>query len=217
MQKISGKNKVTSNIIQSYELDLKRIALELHEGVAQNLYSINTIMKLIEHDLIDEKLKKVTNDMNLTIDRVIKDIQYLSIELYPLTISTLGLQSALKSYTNIFTSLYGIEVMIENKGKELELTEQVKIIVFRVCQEALLNIAKYADSDIASISFNWQKSFLTVIIKDYGVGFSEDDLLNKETPGLISMEEKIKLLGGDFLINSNDMKGTEVILTIPYT
>lgn len=95
--------------------------------------------------------------MSQLLEKTIQEIRLLAVELHPPTLTTLGLISAMKSYIKLYTSTYGIEVEVENLGVESQISDRDSITLFRVCQEALVNIARYADTMKASIIFKWKK------------------------------------------------------------
>lgn len=132
--------------------------MELHEGVGQSLYSLFTGMQLIEKEIEQPAMKSYAGDMNQLLEKTIQEIRLLAVELHPPTLTTLGLISAMKSYIKLYTSTYGIEVEIENLGVESKISDRESITLFRVCQEALVNIARYADTMKASILFKWKKA-----------------------------------------------------------
>ncbi|MDO7487168.1 histidine kinase [Peribacillus frigoritolerans] len=132
--------------------------MELHEGVGQSLYSLFTGMQLIEKTIEQPAMKSYAGDMNQLLEKTIREIRLLAVELHPPTLTTLGLMSAMKSYIKLYTSTYGIEVEIENLGIESQISDRDNITLFRVCQEALMNIARYADTTKASMIFIWEKA-----------------------------------------------------------
>ena len=93
----------------------------------------------------------------------------------PLPLQHLGLLPAIKSYIKLYTSTFGILVDLESTGEEKPIPEQNSIAVFRVCQEALTNIAKYADTSNVKMSFIWSEDELKITIHDFGGGFELDE------------------------------------------
>ena len=208
------KNKISSYIIQTHEEEIKRIAMELHEGVGQSLYSLFTGMQLIEKTIEQPAMKSYAGDMNQLLEKTIREIRLLAVELHPPTLTTLGLMSAMKSYIKLYTSTYGIEVEIENLGIESQISDRDNITLFRVCQEALMNIARYADTTKASMIFIWEKSRLMIMIKDSGKGFEVESAMNKLS-GLAAMSERMHLIGGNCTVFSKIDDGTSIEISLP--
>lgn len=209
------QNNISSYIIQSQEQEIKRIALELHEGVGQTLFSLYTGMQFIETAIDDQPtMKKYVEEMTQVLEKTIQEVRLLAVELHPPTLSTLGLLSAMKSYVKLYTSTYGIEVDFEVSGNEVQLSEKESITLFRVCQEALANIAMFADTSMARIAFIWETDRLLIVIKDFGKGFKVDLALSKST-GLAAMIERMNLIKGVCTISSKINEGTSIEISLP--
>ena len=210
------QQKINSYIIDSQEEEIKRIGMELHEGVGQNLYSILTGLQFIEAGVTEQNMKSYVREMSQLIEKTIQEIRLLSVELHPPTLTTFGLLPALKSYLKLYTSTFGILVDVESVGKKVSLPERSNIAVFRVCQEALANIAKYADTSQIKINFLWTQAELKITIHDYGKGFQLDE--HEEPPqssGIAVMKERMHLTGGKCSISSKIGEGTSIELIVP--
>lgn len=216
MERVAQKKNISSYIIQSQDEEIKRVALELHEGVGQTLYSLYTGLQYIGTGVLPEGIKKYIKEMSQTMEKTIQEVRMLSVELHPPTLTTLGLLPAVKSYANLYTSTYGIIVHIESRGEENVIPESNNIAVFRVCQEALANIAKYADVTEANIQFTWGHDFVKINIRDHGKGFNVEEKLDiNHSSGLEAMKERMSLAGGECLISSAIGKGTSVEIYLP--
>ncbi|WP_082232952.1 sensor histidine kinase [Halobacillus massiliensis] len=212
---LKAVNQASTYIIQSQEEEIKRIALELHEGVNQNLYSLYTGLSFLESGIKEPHLKSYAKEMAVLMERTIQEIRLLSVELYPNTLNTLGLLSAVKSYSKSFTSTFGLLVDIESNGEETVISESKSMAVFRVCQEAMLNIAKYADVSAASLQFTWERKSLKIEIIDTGKGFNLKEVMEGRCTGLAAMKERMLLAGGHCHITSESGKGTTVSIYLP--
>ncbi|WP_066069505.1 sensor histidine kinase [Neobacillus soli] len=211
-----SKQQISSYIIQSQEEEIKRISFELHEGVGQNLYSILTGLKFIESSANEAHMKNYVQEMSQLIEKTIQEIRLLSVELHPPTLTILGLLPAMKSYCKLYTSTFGILVDLESTGEEKTLPEKNSIALFRVCQEALTNIAKYADTSNVKINFIWNGELLTITIHDSGKGFQpEDHEFGNHSSGLAAMKERMLLTGGQCVISSKIGEGTSIELSLP--
>jgi signal transduction histidine kinase len=213
MDSLKTKQTISSYIIDSQEEEIKRIALELHEGVGQNLYSILTGLQFVESGTTEPAMKNYVREMELLIEKTIQEIRLLSVELHPPALSTLGLLPAMKSYIKLYTSTFGILVDLKSNGIEQSIPEKDRITVFRVCQEALMNIAKYADTSDVKINFFWQENQLIISIDDFGKGFHPEE--HEQSPGLMVMKERMLLTGGQCLISSKIGEGTSIKISLP--
>nr|WP_315362639.1 histidine kinase [Cytobacillus firmus] len=214
METQPAKKNISSYIIQSQEDEIKRIALELHEGVGQTLYSLYTGMQFIQTAVDQPEMKGYIGDMAQMMEKTIQEIRLLAVELHPPALGTLGLLPALKSYLKLYTSTYGIIVDLQNVGKEVQIREQERITLFRVCQEALANIARYADTMSAGIILRWKPGKLSITIKDKGKGFDVDAAM-KNSAGIAAMMERMLLINGKCVISSKIGEGTSIDITLP--
>ncbi len=216
MEGTQSQKQITSYIIRSQEEEIKRISHELHEGVGQNLYSILTGLQFIESGVNEPYQKNQLREMSLLIEKTIQEIRLLSVELHPPTLTTFGLLSAMKSYGKLYTSTFGIIVDLESTGVEKAIPEENSIAVFRVCQEALANIAKYADTSNVKINFFWSETELNITIQDLGKGFQpEEHEHSHHFSGLAAMKERMLLTGGQCRISSKIGEGTSIEISLP--
>lgn len=214
MDNLAEKN-ISSYIIQSQDEEIKRIALELHEGVGQTMYSLYTGMQFIESSLDSPNLKDYVKEMSLLMEKTIQEIRLLSVELHPPTLTTLGLLPAIKSYAKLYTSTFGIIVKLVSEGEEGHISEQTSIAVFRVCQEAMENAAKYADTENIDITFTWKRNSLVIDITDFGNGFNAEEMMSQNTSfGLLAMKERMALAGGTCMISSIMGEGTNISISV---
>ncbi|MEH6987762.1 sensor histidine kinase [Cytobacillus firmus] len=214
METQPAKKNISSYIIQSQEDEIKRIALELHEGVGQTLYSLYTGMQFIQTAVDQPEMKDYIRDMAQMMEKTIQEIRLLAVELHPPALGTLGLLPALKSYLKLYTSTYGIIVDLQNEGKEVQIRERERITLFRVCQEALANIARYADTMSAGIILRWEPGKLSITIQDKGKGFDVDAAM-KNSAGIAAMMERMMLINGKCVISSKIGEGTSIDITLP--
>lgn len=216
MENSATKQQISSYIIQSQEEEIKRISLELHEGVGQNLFSILTGLQIVEPGISQPEMKKYLNEMTQLIEKTMHEIRLLSVELYPPALTTLGLLQAVKSYIKLYTSTFGILVDLISTGEEIPIPEQNRVAVFRVCQEALVNIAKYADTSNVQMDFTWSENELTISIFDFGTGFQPENLeKNPYKLGIAAMKERMLLTGGQCVISSKIGEGTTIEISLP--
>lgn len=218
MELLPSKAQISSYIIHSQDEEIKRIAIELHEGVGQNLYSILTGLQYIQSGVDQPNMKNYIREMSQLIEKSIQEIRLLSVELHPPTLTTLGLLPAMKSYIKLYESTFGILVDLESTGEELPIPERNSIALFRVCQEALTNIAKYADTSNVKMKFIWKQEGVTLSIHDSGKGFHPEYNEKKyQSSGIAAMKERMLLAGGQCVISSKIGEGTSIEVSLPLT
>ncbi|MED3689518.1 PAS domain S-box protein [Peribacillus butanolivorans] len=200
--------KMTGKIIDVQEDERKRLSRELHDGIGQNLYShlitINRLQTEMSHPLLDQMRDEATE--------IIEELRHLSWELRPSVLDDLGLFPAIRSYLVRFSEHHHIKIHFDCY-LNCRLNTNKEITIYRVIQEALTNIRKYAQTEEATVTIREIDNEIRVVIEDEGKGFD----LEKVTRGvgLFSMEERAKAAGGNLSLHSVEEKGTKVFLEIP--
>lgn len=197
-----------TKMIDVQEDERKRISRELHDGIGQNLYShlisINRIQSEISHPLLEQMQDETT--------KIIEELRDLSWELRPSVLDDLGLIPAIRSYLIRFSDHTQIDVHFDCYLKS-RLDSNKEVTIYRIIQEALTNIRKYAQAEKASVMIREMEEEIRVVIEDYGKGFDIESI--SRGVGIFSMEERTKAVGGTLSIYSVKEKGTKIILEIP--
>lgn len=197
-----------TKIIEVQEDERKRLSRNLHDGIGQNLYShlisINILQSQLEHPLLDILQKEATE--------LIEEVRKISQELRPSVLDDLGLLPAIRSYLNRFSENYQIDVQFDCFLQQ-RLSSNKEITIYRILQEALINIQKYANAEQVSIIIREIEQEVRVIIEDNGQGFDPSNVTRGV--GLFSMEERARAVKGEVHIHSSPGKGTKIVLEIP--
>lgn len=199
--------KMMSRIIDVQEDERKRLSRNLHDGIGQNLYShLITIHRLkaeMEHPLLDQMLDEA--------QELIEEVRDISWELRPSVLDDLGLIPAIRTFLNRFSEHYKIDVLFDCvlSGR---LQYSIETTIYRIIQESLTNIRKYAEVEEAAVTIREMGDVIRVMIEDLGKGFESSD--NTRGVGLFSMEERARSVGGTLQITSEAGKGTKVILEV---
>jgi two-component system sensor histidine kinase NreB len=226
LQKISEKRKeeqkkiekmITHSIFQAQEKERKLISRELHDGIGQSLFGI-----LLQSDII-KSIPKNENELETHLEKLqgmitqtIEDVRHLSSELRPSTLDDHGLIATLKNFIRDFGNRFGMQINFTYKGGNERLPSSIETALYRIAQEALINAAKYSSAERIDIviDVDKQKDTVFLTLTDFGKGF-ELNPSNRNGVGIYSMEERASILGGDFLINSEIGKGTQIQVNIP--
>ncbi|MGE8001034.1 PAS domain-containing sensor histidine kinase [Lysinibacillus sp. NPDC093190] len=206
---------IIKKLIEAKEEEHKRLAQELHDGVGQSLYTISVALQAIESYVKDnEKLNTYIEEVRNELEQVMNDIKLYSYQLRPHSIDQLGISPTLGTLVDSVQKVHpGISIILEADFEE-RCHPSVEINVYRVVQEALHNIIKYAKASKVVILLEKKAADLALYIEDNGVGFDLQHV-KKEGLGLKHMEERITLLGGSFTITSAHNKGTQISIQVP--
>ncbi|WP_260631070.1 sensor histidine kinase [Bacillus sp. S/N-304-OC-R1] len=197
-----------TKIIDVQEEERRRLSRELHDGVGQNLYShlitINRLQAESDHPLLEQMKDEATE--------IIEDLRDISWELRPSVLDDLGLIPAIRSYLVRFAEHYHTNVHFDCY-LDCRLDSSKEISIYRIIQESLTNIRKYAGTEEAAVTIRKMDHVIRVMIEDKGQGFDIDEI--SRGVGLFSMEERVRAAGGTMTIHSVKGKGTKIILEIP--
>ncbi|MCB9482209.1 MAG: PAS domain S-box protein [Desulfobacteraceae bacterium] len=213
-------SSLTKEIIKAQENERKKIALDLHDHVAQNLSFLKITadsLKNSKQDDLQDKIQILSNGLKDSIS----DIRHISYDLRPPNLEELGLAKAIYQHCEDFSFKHGIEIDFTSAGMEnIKFSFDIEINIFRIIQEALNNILKHSSADMARIRLIASYPRVILRIDDNGKGFDvkteSDSSVAGEKMGLKGMRERISLIGGQMEINSVLGTGTKIVAEIPY-
>jgi signal transduction histidine kinase len=149
----------------------------------------------------------------------LQEVRRFSRDLRPSVLDDLGLLPALEWVTEDLKNTYWVDVDLKVLGVERRLLPETELLLFRIVQEALRNIAKHAKATRAEVEIKFDESKISVTISDNGKGFEPPENLGALTPtgklGLAGMQERVQLLGGTLNLESRPGKGTEISVEAP--
>ncbi|WCN39168.1 sensor histidine kinase [Aneurinibacillus uraniidurans] len=162
---------------------------------------------------MEEQIDEIEQMTNTALDQVRK----IAVELRPSVLDDLGLIPAIRSYIQRYGQVYGIHVELKTDEKQRRYESNVETVLYRVCQEALTNIAKHSGTTHALVNIHHDKEYIIMSIEDYGKGFdSKQYKPNGTNLGLFGMKERAHLVNGSVEVISSPGKGTTVQIIIPY-
>jgi signal transduction histidine kinase len=203
---------------QAQEVERRRLAAELHDGVCSNLAAIGLNLALMQKQLPHSDtagMQRRMSELITLIDEAKANAKDLTVDLRPLLLEDRDLLSALEEYARKFEGSTGIAVEVNGANAGGRLPPEKKIALFRIAQEALTNCAKHAQASVVAIDFNSDSDELLLSVADNGVGV---DLVavsaRTQGLGLLSMQERAEAIGGIWRIESAPGKGTRVSVRV---
>lgn len=197
------------------EKERKEIAKEIHDEMGQSLtalkLSLSWIRKRIEDKLLQEKFDETLSIVNA----LIRQVQNISNRLRPSLIDHLTLEDAIMWQIKEFERNTSITCHVDIADNNLKLSKNLALNIFRIFQEALTNIARHANATVVHVKMFRSNGSILLIIKDNGVGISEDKIKSPESFGLMAMRERAYSINATFDIRKSSEGGTEVILSVP--
>jgi PAS domain S-box-containing protein len=200
------------------EEERKRIGREIHDELGQQLTAIKMDVAWINKKTTDETSpvkSKLKNIISL-LDGTNVSVRKILNELRPGILDNQDLLEALEWQGQQFTESTGIPVKFKAIDPPIKLPEQIVTCIFRVYQESLTNIMRYAEASGVLSSFSNDDNTITLTIEDDGKGFDMEFVQNKKTFGILGMKERVFSLNGKFDLISAKGKGTKIVVSIPY-
>jgi two-component system sensor histidine kinase UhpB len=211
--------QLATQVIAAQEDERKRIARELHDDTAQILFAQLlriAAMKTAARETLPAQVESL-EEMTVA---AIEAVRRLALELRPPALDDLGLREALEGLAQRFSEQMSIPVHLTTPGLRERLDPSVELVLYRVAQEALTNVAKHAHAHNATVVIARDNAGVHLNIRDDGVGFGKGlERIDERSGlglGLFGMEERVMLVGGTLRVSRvSDAGGTDVRATIP--
>jgi signal transduction histidine kinase len=206
--------------VAAQEEERRRIARELHDEIGQMLTGLATGLRGAQQWLttdLDHARLQLRQLEGMTA-KAIGDLSNLVADLRPSLLDDMGLHAALGWYTGQINQRTSTEVELTIDGQPVRLPAEVEITLYRITQEALTNVVRHADAEHARVRLAYGNGYARLQVSDDGVGFDADTLLDGETQvgwGLVGIQERVQMAGGECRIESKPGEGTQVTVEIP--
>jgi len=208
---------LAASLLNSQGEERRRVSRELHDDLSQQLaklqFDVETLEQRLPPDLTDAKIRLMT--MRDDVGRLSNDLRRIAYELHPSTLDHLGLSVALRSLSREFSEREGIPVKFTHSKVPARIPVQVASALYRIAQEALRNVAKHAGKTSARIALAGGPNQLSLSVRDNGIGFDPHSLKGKGGLGLISMQERARLVKGEFSLKAFPGRGVTITVRIP--
>ena len=209
--------KLLGKMIDVQEAERRRISRELHDDLNQKI-----AMLCLSISRVKRKLPLEDREMVVELDRLREnandltdEVRKLSHQLHPAVLEHLGLVTALESYIENFSDEEQIEVKLTAEIGEERIPFQTSICLYRVAVEALRNVSRHSEAGSAVISLTRSDDTLELRVSDSGKGFNVETFRHTGGLGLISIEERLRLLQGSCEIHSVPQLGTTLVARVP--
>jgi two-component system sensor histidine kinase UhpB len=199
------------------EKERSYIAREIHDELGQNLTAINMGLSIMKKQIprsqrdLFTKIQELRHLTQSTLSKTKK----LSSELRPQLIDDMGLVPALEWYLNDFERRSGIQCSAELPEDNVTFPQEIALNVFRIIQESLTNILKHAEAHSVGVELKIVNKFIRLNINDDGIGIRDEDINKNNALGIMGMEERVRLMSGEFNIGNTE-NGTSINIKIPF-
>jgi two-component system, NarL family, sensor histidine kinase UhpB len=206
------RREATGRVLAGQEAERLRIAQELHDQVGQELTAVLLLLSRL-HTRAPEELGPAVLEVQSSVRASLEDLRRIAIELRPEALDDLGLENALAVLCDRFSQRSGVEVSCRIARRMPGLPPQTELVVYRVAQEALTNVARHSGSERAELSLQADDGQLVLTVRDHGMGLRG---VRSPGSGIRGMRERAALVGADLEIgDAGAGPGTEVRLRVP--
>ncbi len=208
--------RLSGQLLNAQEQERGRISRELHDDFGQQLAVIGIGLSSLEKQLTSPSTAaKTISQVEEKLFTLANSMRHLSHELYPAVLDHAGLAAAFRTYCADFNAVYEIKADSVVDPDSISLPSEVALCLYRVCQESLHNIAKHSGATHASVRVKAGKNFVELSVTDDGKGFDINVVRTRGGLGLLSMKERVRLVGGTLDLNSRPNFGTILKARIP--
>ena len=206
------RREATGRVLAGQEAERLRIAQELHDQVGQELTAVLLLLSRL-HARAPHELDPMVLEIQSSVRASLDDLRRIAIELRPEALDDLGLESALSVLCDRFAQRSGLDVACRIAESLPELSSATELVIYRVAQEALTNVARHSGSDRAELSLQHRDGQLVLTVRDHGKGLPTEQ---PSGSGLRGMRERAGLIGAVLQIhNATPGTGTEIRLEVP--
>jgi signal transduction histidine kinase len=207
--------RLAAHLISVREEERAHIAREIHDELGQVLTGLKMEVTWLQKRLKDKPLVDKTESMCSLIDSTVQTVRKISTGLRPEMLDEMGLVAALGWQVKEFQKRTGIRCRAKLPPESTKVDGELSITVFRILQEILTNVARHSRASRVEIDFNVTDERLTLVVVDNGVGLSEPEKGGRKSLGLLGMQERAVLFGGEVRFSSAPGEGTTVNVSIP--
>jgi signal transduction histidine kinase len=216
----SEAQALSQRLLAAREEERASIAREVHDELGQQLtgfkYEVARLDKAIGNGQ-SPALREITSEMSHNIDATIETVRRIATELRPAILDDFGLLAAIQWQVEDAGRRMGIVAHYESQVETLELDREASAAIFRVCQEALTNIARHSGATRVDVSIGCASGEFVLVVHDNGRGISKTASESSKSLGLMGMRERAHLARGTLEIDGASDSGTTVTIRVPLT
>lgn len=216
LQQAIQDKRLIEYVNQAHENERRSLSQELHDGLAQSIYSLmletRQLKWLKQTEELPAKLQKIDEDFVA----LLREVKQLALDLRPTALDDLGLIPAVEALINRLTETTGVMIHFIPMFPNRRFADAVETITYRVLQESVMNSIKHAEVEELWVTLSEQRTELVLNVRDHGKGFDVQTVEeHSQGLGLLHMQERAESIGGHLVIQSEKAEGTTVSLHLP--
>jgi len=208
---------LTGRLLRAQETERRRIARELHDDVNQGLALLAVHLDLLGQGPPESRaqLGERMKEMSDRVKQLSSAVHGLSTLLHPSKLEQLGLVAAVRGLCREMAPAHGLAIDFVDQAMPSSIPDDIALCLYRIAQEGLRNVTKHSGARHARVDLNGGEGGIFLQIVDDGAGFDRDSLEGKEGLGLVSMRERLRLVGGTIVVDSRPSVGTRIEVHVP--
>ncbi len=211
---------LSHQLLRAQEEERKRISRELHDVVVQTFSGINLCLAAMKRTVKTNTKGRERNiaRTQMLVEKCVNSIHQFARDLRPTVLDDIGLMPALQTFLKEFKARTGIQVSLSAFAGVERVIGDKRIVLYRVAQEALANVSRHAQASRVVVSLQQRDGAVCMKIRDNGKGLPPAAIWSGKKSkrlGLLGMEERLEMVGGDFKIEGGPGQGTTIIAQIP--
>jgi PAS domain S-box-containing protein len=209
---------LSGDLIEAQDEERKRIAREIHDDYGQRVALLGFDLEQLADNVgassaeASQKARELFN----RVSRLAEDMHGLSHRLHSSTLENLGLVAGLRAFCGEFSNQQDMQVDFASENVPHGIPGDAALCIFRIAQEALRNVKKHSGASRAVVRLEWEGDRLHLSVSDLGKGFDPNKPSAERGIGIRSMEERLRLLGGQLEIHSVLMQGARIDAWLPF-
>jgi PAS domain S-box-containing protein len=210
-------SSVSRRLIEAQEEERARIARELHDDLSQRMALLQIGLARFAQNIagLSSQARQQLHDIAEEAADVSSGIHDLAHQLHPSKLDTLGLVASLEGLCRELSHQHALQVRFVPLDVPKPIPKDVGLCLFRIVQEALRNVVKHSGVAEASVELSGHDDGIVLCISDSGAGFSAETAKARGGLGLVSMRERLRLVGGHLSVESEPSQGTRICIRIP--
>jgi PAS domain S-box-containing protein len=208
---------VSRKMVEIQEKERMRIARDLHDDINQRLALLAVQIEQLKQNSPTSavELNCRLTDVWEVINEVSRDVQLISHQLHSPRLELLGVVAALRGLCREFAARHSVEIDFRNDDITQPVRYEISLCLFRISQEALQNAARHSGVKQFEMRLGSSANHLYLTVADHGAGFDVESAMDKGGLGLLSMRERVRLVGGAIAIESKPTVGTTIRVRVP--
>lgn len=209
--------ELSGRLISAQEEERKRVARELHDDIGQRLALVAIQLDRERQDLqaSPEAMRLVMEEASKQVSHLASDMHSMSHRLHSSNLDMQGLAAAAGSFCQEVSEGQNVVVDFQSEGIPRTLSEDIALCLFRVLQEALQNATKHSGAKRFWVALAGSTDQIVLTVRDEGRGFQPEEAIRKRGLGLTSMMERLRLVGGELIIDTGPQSGTMIRACVP--